>query len=199
MPLIIKLDNHVRSDFVFFLLIATALVSGECIYKLFEKSDFTYYLIEGLNYTAIAALGYRCKKERNKLIFWSAGVSLSAFLIWCFANKGFTPNFYKYPPQIPYVLYGISVTLFVFTILRQSDKWIIPSILKNVVYKISALSFDVYLIHILVLSALNLMLDYTKISVHWTIQYLVVIITSLICSAVITKIRQRVLQKIGNE
>lgn len=187
-PLIVGVNKIIKSNAAILIIATTLIILNAAITRRFiedKNSSILYYIVELFSYSAVALIGYRYKQYRmSKRIdcFQYDFALVSVFGIGCivfFCLFGFEPNEYKYPPAEPYLFYGLFVSTLIFLVLNRfyvsND-----TVFERAVCKFSALSYDTYLVHIIVLSVFDLVEEIIKNSIDWKIKYPAVLALSLI-------------------
>lgn len=180
-PLIIKVSSLIKNDYAFTALTVGLLLICNFITAI-NDSEIIYYFSEAVMYSTVASWGYRYKKSRNNCWVLMLSVSLVLFAV-SLIKYGFIPNDFKYPPQLPYISYGIFVTLLLLVLCEKTK---LRDYLKNIKISrcfvwLSKESFNIYLIHIIVLSVLNAATDFLKLGILavWWIKYVILTAASV--------------------
>lgn len=172
------LNKKVSNDFYFLifitvsLLLYQALVLFDSFASLYLVREYFSYLIP---YGIVALLGIRCFTNQSflkKLTIYSSVIFISCQIILIYVDKMFSPGNYKYPPQLYYLFYGLSIAILVYYLLPNKKIGIISWISIN--------SFSIYLFHIISLLAYNMLVEIVDISLltKWYIEYPIIVITS---------------------
>lgn len=152
------------SDKQLIFLFVIILATNELIIKLFYiQNTLAGAIIENLfssilGYSVGFLSGARLMKNKEHIFIRNI---LSCFIptflvcqvILCILGRGFSPNSYKYPPQLYYILYGCIFSLFIYMlcIKIEINNWRV----RSVFVWISRKSFDIYLAHTIVLRLLS--------------------------------------------
>lgn len=137
-------------------------------------------IINILSYGWIAALGYYFYTSSAR----SQKVQLSAYTIMTITTfgvlDGFVPNIYKYPPQYPYLIYGLTVScLFLYFVRLVKIKY-----RSRLFVFISSNSFWIYFWHVILLNAFEFYSAYLTFydDIHWGTKWIgITCVSCLLC------------------
>lgn len=151
-----------------------------------------YYIIP---YGIITIIGYNyeklTKKEKITLLVGNFIVNIIFLLINLLVNNKYVLyTDYKYPPTIYFLTYGIVVSIVLLEIVQNTDFKIYKS---KFVEFIAQNSLWIYLIHILVLK----IIENTVGEVNWVIQYMVIIMITLLSVLIKNKIINNLEKRFG--
>lgn len=145
-----------------------------------QNGTLYYYIYEIIVYALVSYLGYIIhlngwsKKHVYKLLL----VNMACFII-IIAIQGFDPSGNKYPPEINYICYGLLCSLCLAGIAPEPSAKRNETIGKCIVF-LSNNSFNLYLIHVIYLSVVNFCIDKMQIIVQWHIEFVIILISSII-------------------
>lgn len=149
-----------------------------------------YYIYESFVYSVICLLGTKInsveQRYNHMFIIFSTLIAFLVFVVTVFID-GFHPNTCKYPPRTQYVFYGIFISLLVYIIMKNLKLNLLPNIIKIKLSYLSSKSFLLYLVHIFILSLMNIIINITDLSIHWSIYYALLLIISISVVIVIDK------------
>ena len=155
-----------------------------------DDESLGYYFLEIIGYSIIALLGYRMKTQNNngekdgEKFLLQVNLVFSVFFIMTIIFYGFKPNEYKYPPQAEYLSFGLVMSSLVFMMIKtnQNNKY---KTFTKIITRFSRLSFDIYLVHILVLSLVNMLEGLANFSFFWILKYCIVLFLSTFVALII--------------
>lgn len=190
-PLLSKIVRTIKNDLCFFVVSAFIYaIYYFCFIKIQNSGssilrDYLSYL---LPYSIIVMFGMRCvinSQFLNRLISFSSNLFVILLIFELARGNGFQPNSFKFPPLPYYLLYGLSVGSILYKILPNKENVIISWISKN--------SFKIYLIHIIMLLAINLFIDVmnARFLDNYIIKYVVVLVCSLFALQILNLIIER--------
>ena len=175
-PFIDKLKFTLKTQGVIALLLA--IFQALCSFTALSENRIlycTFFTVVPYGFITYLGYYYRDMKAKTKCSLVLANSMLFAVatvLLWYCNNKLFPINDYKYPAQIYYLCYGISVIIILFQLLPALDKYK-PS---RIVAFISRSSLWIYLWHILVLYAVKMFVENPA---YWWLQYVMVVFVSV--------------------
>ncbi len=201
-PIIVRVNKFCKSDNLFALIQILTLVTLEVIYLCVRDNRFLFYCYEAVGYSVIATIGYRIKMVKHEAtrqtrVLLSVGVINLATCIASSIYWRFLPNTFKYPPRLLFLSYGLAVTSWMYYILFVIER-------KRGIRRVSAIeylsknSFTLYLIHIFVLSAVNLFVDKITIVNPWYIKYLIVLGSSIFVMELYLRMKTMLMKKLGD-
>lgn len=187
-PIICKIVNNIENDFIFILIIIGLSSIYYWMYNELNNIIVNYYIFYMISYSIVAMIGLRCRKKANfvkKIGIFSILIFSIIQIVIIFNNGGFTPTEYKYPPQIYYLSYGISISCILYILFTNLNL----KVNKYIVW-ISKNSFNIYLAHIIVLLGINMILDVINIYILevWVIKFVCVSIGSITLSIILENI-----------
>lgn len=203
-PLLIKIEQTIDNNYYFMLVIGLLLLSNEALYYwCWGRSNVVDFILENyimslLGYSAVFLTGIRLKKKRihNSMkygFFVLYALVCIVNLVWL--HNFPAPNTYKYPPRLPYLLYGLSISLLLFVITRRVCKQSENKKISIVVKWISKNSYTIYFCHAIVLKLFSWgdrvirNVPFLKV---WIISYLLVISTSVFMTYVIDLVKRKI-------
>ncbi len=145
-------------------------------------------LFYDLPYSCIFGIGLVIKNIKPSQIFLLAlglfGVFVTLGIYYYQQNGFFVPTQrYKLLPQLYYVSYGISMSLFVYLIVDKLYKHLFAlfdnSFLTQIIVFISSSSLWIFLWHIVFLNCLDIWVNLFPNLRHYSIKYLVVLVLSI--------------------
>lgn len=148
---------------------------GELFSIIYGKSiAVDSYICNVVPYVFVAIIGaatYNLKKIRLYILLASGCAYLLYQIVFI---DGFTPDLYKYPPQMYYVCYGLLVSVILMYVVPTKNSFVITWMSNN--------SFLVYLTHIFYLLALQMVASSFGLSILkvWWVKYLAVLFLSFI-------------------
>ncbi len=151
-----------------------------------------YYVYEAIAYCIIALLGTKIASldKIGRIRFLQLNIMISGiFFITTVMKEGYHPNYYKYPPVGQYIYYGIFVSMIFVYVTSKIKAVDLSDRIKNILYYCSTNSFTLYLVHIFVLSVLNVFFDSAGISISWVIYYVILLIISFMIVIAINRIK----------
>lgn len=191
-PFIIYINRKITNDFNFWIITTIIfLVDSLVVYYCVDSLNFyiKYFVIEILPYIIVATIGYRiyCDSKNISKFFIASFFQFVIIggILFLF-NKSIFPSDYKYPPTIFYVMYGLSSSILLYIICNKIQ-------FKNRINKyikwMSINSFTLYLVHIVILFAYNMIEGILNSSVIKLvlIKYLVIIVLSIFVTNIINK------------
>ncbi len=201
-PVIVWVNRVIRSDAAV-LVIAAALIlliSAAVRLQNIDNSGFVYYITEIIAYGTIALIGYRYRQigtdNESKSLRFGSTILVASF-VWGVIGIcliGFHPNHCKYPPTGLYLFYGLFMSVLLMILLDRflTEK---DSVFGKMVRRFSMLSYDVYLVHILMLSLVGLLEDALKVNINWAVEYLLVLLLSVTGAAIEVRMRELLKKK----
>lgn len=158
-----------------------------------------YYKISELfsviPYTLLFCYGYLLKENKIKLkiITIILGSLIGIFLIW--SPKIVDISYYKYPPRLIYIWYGIFISNILFLIKDRIN--LKDGILKKFFEYIGKSTMWFYLLHIFIFYLLQFLKKYTVI--NWILEYIFLFIGSLLLLFIKDYLLKKVNKKYKNE
>ncbi len=187
-PFLWKVVNRTENSILFFGLCGIAYLTYHYMHMFLQQvslpilsvilDEYIFYIVA---YMIPFAVGmYFCRHRDRKIIS-----SLFLFLFICiqlyvvFQKGGFSPNNYKYPPEIYYLSYGIACSIVIYHVA--------PTGLNSVVAWLSKNSLTFYLVHVfwvIWLSAIANSLQVQIINLFYVKYILVVVLTGVTVLAI---------------
>lgn len=155
MPYLLKISNKIKDNKLFILLFFIFMwIYNQIALYILEiiKNDniLIILLIQPIPYIIISFIGIRINRFTKKNIYLCGVLSLMSILLYFLIESEFhNIQYYKYPPRVPYIIYGVFVSLFLFMLLKniiKVDK--IPNKIKTMIIYISKNSLTIYFWHI---------------------------------------------------
>ena len=200
LPFIFYLLKYIRNDAIKILIIYVFLVVLAYLKIDIKNLSFKYYIYEILVYTVISSLSYSIfnienEERRNRLMYLLLLVSL--FFTVSLSINGFIPNENKYPPRGLYIFYGIFMSILFFKLLEKIEFKFKKLYFFNIILYISQQSFNLYLIHIIVLSFINLSSKHFCFKFNWFVEYLLVVFISILGVVFIDILKKIITKKLS--
>lgn len=191
-PLIIYINKIIRKDFWFCIIITMMLFADSIAVHYFgNELNFyiKYFIIDILPYIIIATIGYRLYSDGKNIVKFLIASFFQFIIIGVvliLLNKSILPSDYKYPPTIFYIMYGLSASILLYIICNKIK---FENRINKYIEWVSIHSFTLYLVHIVVLFAYNMIEGILRISVIKLvlIKYLIIIILSILFTNIINK------------
>lgn len=163
-PIFIIIDRKIKNDwnliglFIAMLSINEIIVKGGYVEGTFRGAFIENIISSVLCYSVGFLMGIRIAEEKNlsclkKVLFVFVPLLLMVQIILIKNGIGFSPNSYKYPPQLYYSLYGIVGSLLLYLICSRIN--VSRGDLRKTIVWLSQKSFDMYLAHTIVLKLLS--------------------------------------------
>lgn len=140
--------------------------------------EYIYYIVA---YAIPFFIGMYLGKNKNRirsLLFWSILCFAFTQIFIIIQGGGFEPNFYKYPPELYYLSYGISCSVIIYYMVPNMA----PTKITLVIKWLSKNSLVFYLVHVFwvvwLTTAIN-SLKLTIIDIFWMKYILVVLLTTV--------------------
>lgn len=185
-----KINEKIKDNRVFLIATSALFVIYQLMISFISIKDL-YLFREFLNYMVayglISLIGIRCYTAKNfiKSAWLYSFIGLVCLQIVVLLTDGsFSPGNYKYPPELYYIFYGLSVGILLYIFAPNSSNKIVSWFSKN--------SFTIYLLHILFMLIYNIcheMLDMQFLKM-WYVEYPIIIFTSVLATAVIDQLNQ---------
>lgn len=183
-----KINKIINNDWFFIVLISSwmilqfVIIRIPFLYSKFVISDYVYYVIP---YVTLETLGIRWQtgtiqfKERVTVLMVVSLICLTLLL------RNFNPSSFKYPPDYYYVIYGTTISFILLLVVPNRRVQFFEYISKN--------SFNIYLLHIIVLLVYNFTVDMINISFIniWWIKFIIVTISSIFLAYITNSINQK--------
>ncbi|PWJ70783.1 fucose 4-O-acetylase-like acetyltransferase [Ruminococcaceae bacterium R-25] len=193
-PVIRMLAEKIKSIVLFFGVIVMLALAGFLLYRIYLcftepllASIFDDFLFSPFVYCVIALTGNWFIKNKEKWLYILIGAvivfAISQIIV---SGYGFIPDDYKYPPQIYYCAYGVSVTLILYKLLPDIEIKAVSWLSKN--------SFMIYLLHILVLRVCGLAAKISCLKFLediWFIEYIVVVAGAVVLTLIVNAVKQK--------
>lgn len=141
----------------------------------FLLSELVPYL---LGYSAIAIPALKIRHITSQQYIYTLLILFLLILGFCYFNGIRSPQFYKYPPQSLYILYGLFCSIGLWSI-KPIVKKLIP-VSNRVIRYFSKNSMWIYLWHIIPVYIVDY---FSNIFTLWTYRYIFVLITALLCTS----------------
>lgn len=145
---------------------------------------FELFFIQVIPYIIVAAIGYKLYSDvatkRFMLLFAGTGL-IGITIVNAVLNKTILPDYYKYPPQLQYLFYGLFVSLCLF-VLVEKYKSVERFFSKKFITFISVHSYDIYVYHILSIFIYNALDKVLTINIanEYIVKYIFVLGSSIL-------------------
>lgn len=195
-PFLNKISKSTNTSWMVSMLIVTAIAIQHVLLKftiLRNNILFSDYLLYIIPYCLIAYIGMIWKKTTKLTKSLVVGISLTGVMIHICIDRSFAPNSFKFPADYQYVCYGIfgsvvayAVTKYVSGKIKIVDKY-------NVCEFLSINSFNIYLCHIIMMLAFNMITKSLTIYFlnAFCVHYIVVLSASIVLAIVINNIKSK--------
>ncbi len=175
-PVFIYVNKKITSNILFFILIISGILLYESVIQNHIGVNFNFvknYVYEGIGYSFLFLIGLRIKNmsylSLKKLL--SAICVIFICSIIYFYRSGFAGiipfQSYKYPPHAYYILYGIFMSIFLWTFKFNISPKIVTQIYNKVSF-VGSNSIWIYLYHIPLIQITAKFVDI------WYLKYLIV-------------------------
>ena len=178
-PLLVWMVRKFSTPFKFLLIIFMGLVSLELLYSLsllssclFLESLINELLMPIIAYSIPFAIGllYTMDKKDSYKNIVCLFVLLSLYVLANYLHMGdFIVNSFKYPPRIFYIVYGVLMSLLVWSFVSRFSKR------YNFMSFVGSNTIWIYLYH------MPFTLFANKFICNWTLQYIFIFLCSIVC------------------
>lgn len=188
-PSLKKINKEISSNIFYFMFLLTGLILNNYIYILtWNKYGavcnlfIENYIMSLLAYACVYSVGIRIayNEKLKKISCVVFSFLVLPILFKMIFNENYSVSSYKYPPRIEYIIYGIWGTLILWVIIEN----IFINYRKyKIITWLSKESFNIYLVHILVLFLMswgNKYLLRITILNNWIVKFIVIIMISII-------------------
>lgn len=163
-PLFIFLNKKINNDLCLIGILLSFLTINEIIVQLFYVEGTIFggiienIISSALVYSVGFVTGVRVADEKNKsclrksIIVYGGGFAIVQIVL-LFNGGGFSPNNFKYPPQVYYALYGMVGSIIAYLVCIRIN--IHGKRVRGIIVWLSKKSFDVYLAHTIVLKLIS--------------------------------------------
>lgn len=185
-PLLLRISNAIKSNLLYFglliigyliyliLLFVNENISNELLQRYFQN-----YVINGMGYGLVAAVGIRLYKLKKEKLLILSGLFALIFIGLMFYNNFEPTQSFKYPPSIYYFSYGLFVSILLFYLL--SIKKVREVFEINQIIWLSKHSLTLYLYHTIPLYILRIFGDrITWIDVNFVTRFSFLVILSIL-------------------
>lgn len=160
LPLLKKVSGKIENHFVYFGTIlgiylmyhALVIINSNIPWEIFRVAIQNYLLL-GLGYGLVAAIGIRVYEMKNSELAVLAGIFFAIYM-----TLGFTSSFspvqnFKYPPTMYYLSYGLMISCGLLLFMK-----VIETKLKQtqLITWASLKSFDLYMYHIIAIHIIDI-------------------------------------------
>ncbi|WP_339266761.1 acyltransferase [Paenibacillus sp. FSL R5-0470] len=196
-PILKLFNKKIKNNLLFLFIVFLAFILNELLF-MYDKSSpniiISYLLIYLIPYGLVASIGLRIAHD-SKFVDMALIVSCITFLICqvliSINGNGFEPNFFKYPPKLYYITYGLLVGILSYKLL-QKIQWNSQSKFIVSVNWLSKNSFKVYLFHIFSLFGLLVLRGlFSEVYIlnNFIVQFILVSSSAVIVTVIFNKIR----------
>ena len=187
------IDSHIQNDYLMIGLIGCEIIAQILILKIDairQPPFFDDYIAYILPYLGFELIGIRWTHNSERFQRGILLSSLISLIILCFVLKGFEPSSFKYPPTHLYIVYGILISAILLMVIPN----------KRILFfeYLSKKSFDIYLVHIVVMLVYNFCIKVIHFSIlqSWIIKFVVITVVSIIIAEIISRLKCRVFKYI---
>lgn len=193
-PFLNKICKNTNTPLTVSLLVVTMVAIQHVLLKITPLRNnilFSDYLLYIIPYCLVAYIGMLWNKTNNLTKLLIISISFIGVMIHLYFDDTFAPNSFKFPADYQYVCYGIFGSIVAYCIA----KCVCNDIKKVDKYKIceflSVNSFDIYLCHIIVMLAFNMITKALKIDFLnvFCVHYIIVLSASIVLAIVINNIK----------
>lgn len=195
-PIIIMINKKIKSNYIIILLGMILIYFNYRLSIRFNKVDNYWldYILYVIPYTIVALIGLRCYKNKiaiKQTLTLYIPIFIICQLIMYHKGVGFSPTTFKYPPNLYYLSYGVSVGLGIYYVIISKEINIKNHLLNKFIVWSSKNSFTIYLVHIIILMAVNMIFDVIGGYAlnNYIVKYIVVTTISLITCYIINFIK----------
>lgn len=183
---LLKIDRLIKNDYLMIGIIGSGILLQALLLKIDvirQLPLFDDYFAYVLPYLMLELIGIRWTRNSKKFQYGIILSSLAVLAVLCIALKGFSPSAFKYPPTHLYVVYGIFVSGVLLTAVPNK---------RNAVFEyLSKKSFDIYLIHIVVMLAYSVCVKAIHISLleNWAVKFIIITVASISAAAILDRFK----------
>ncbi|MDN4634052.1 acyltransferase family protein [Priestia megaterium] len=183
-PFILLLSKKIEDNKTYFLVIVIGFFIYAGLLHIYDslngapKKIFEHFILQGLGYTLVAAIGIRIKQlTKSEVSFLCALFLVTSALLMVYHNYAPTQT-YKYPPGLYYLSYGLFMS---FLLYRLLDLEAIKGIFDNkFVYYISQNSLWLYFWHIIPVQLIFIYSKGTVFEYSFLLRLLVIFVVACI-------------------
>ncbi len=124
-PLLLYISNKIQSNFYYFCLLVLGYITYSFLLSVNDsishellQNYFQSYVLNGLGYSLVAAVGIRIYKLKKKNLIYFSGLFGMIFIVLAFYHGFESTQSFKYPPEIYYLSYGLFVSILLFYLLN---------------------------------------------------------------------------------
>jgi peptidoglycan/LPS O-acetylase OafA/YrhL len=165
-PILYLVSNKIKSNLLYFGMLTLIYFAYGIIYMLGKNisNDFLYNLfdigvLQFLGWGIVAAIGIRLFYIKDSKINYAITIIAfsSIFVVEMWLNKFATTQYFKYPPKLYYISYGIAVSLILYILVKYINSRINNGNNKNscLLTFISKNSMELYFCQALLLEIIN--------------------------------------------
>ena len=165
-PLMLFISKKIKNNLIYlgFIVVLYGVYTVLIQYNSTMSGNLGYYteqiVVYGLGYIIVFAVGLRLKQFSTKDINILLGFMVGMLIVLMYINDFRPVQEFKYPPKLYYMSYGITVSLFLYQLLKIN---VIKNILQNkFVLYLSHHSIWLYFWHIIFVYALKLYSSHFK-------------------------------------
>ncbi|WP_167520137.1 acyltransferase family protein [Bacillus luti] len=185
-PLFPKIFKDINLFRFSFIMVALYLVYSAMSFLMRDTQYwmFELFFIQVIPYIIVAAIGYKLYSDmetKKFMLLLSVTGLIGITIVNAFLNKTILPDYYKYPPQLQYLFYGLFVSLLLF-VLVEKYKNIERAFSKKFITFISVHSYDIYVYHILAIFVYNALRKIVTVSIpnEYIVKYIFVLGSSIL-------------------
>lgn len=188
-PVINKIDKSIKDEnftiaiYISLLIIQHFLLRFNIVKDWIIFSDYLVYIIP---YCIASWIGIRWNTSTSKFKMKILVLSLIATSVFCL-QYGFVPNKDKFPPDWFYFCYGIVGGISMIRIASYISPYITTIDNKGFVRWLSQNSFNLYLCHIIVMLAYNMLANLLNIKIFdsFLFHYIIILLVSILFTYII--------------
>lgn len=189
--LLLRIDRFIKSDYLMLMLIGGGILIQVLVLKIDairRLPIFDDYIAYILPYLIFELIGIRWTHNSKK---FQNGVLLSsavALVILCIILNGFEPSSFKYPPTHLYIIYGIFASGILLTLVPNKRVLIFEYLSKK--------SFDIYLVHIVVMLVYSICTKVIHIPIlqNWIVKFIIIAMVSVLSAEMMDRIKRVIVQ-----
>lgn len=195
-PLLNKICKCINTPITVSLLVIFMIAIQHVLLRITSLHDnilFSDYLLYIIPYCMVAYIGMLWNKITNLTKLLIIGISLTGVMIHLYIDGTFAPNSFKFPADYQYVSYGVlgsvviyGIVKYISGVMKKADKY-------NVCEFLSINSFNIYLCHIIMMLAFNMITKALKINFlnAFYTHYIIVLSASIVLAIIINKIKSK--------
>ena len=185
-PLLKKINDEFKQNWQFVIILVLEYIIYTGIKALYKYIGINYiswviiyeWIMVCLPYGIIAQIALRYNVNeiwKKQSIYYAGALFLIVHLFYLANDIGFVPSTGKRPVGLNYLSYGVFVALLMIHIIPNKEHWLLTWISKN--------SLNLYMVHIVVVMALNFVCSYFGIlrqSYAFLIRFIIIVLGTVI-------------------